>query len=401
MPNADAIVYPPESRKRILLGSVIIAVAGMAFGFLFPHLPAGLIILVKNFINKITNPPIMLSIASVLFLVVLWKIEIMSRPLVFVGALVVMIVFFILSFHDPNFHIIMVAPDNFPIIMMLFLIVYFLWLSFYKAVNNDQRMAKGLPTFEQTESGEKILTWPDLVYSEFLCAVFIFVALIFWSVYLKAPLEQPANPASTPNPSKAPWYFLGLQEMLVYYDPWIAGVVLPTLIIVGLMVLPYIDMNPRGNGYYTFRERKFAISVYLFGFMILWILLIILGTFLRGPGWYFFGPYDFWNKHKVEPLNNVNLSEYFWVYALKSSLPPNLLVRESPGFALVFLYLVALPPLLTKTVFKKFVRQMGAPRYYIMVMLLLIMASLPIKMLLRWTINLKYIVAVPEWFFNI
>ena len=80
--------------------------------------------------------------------------------------------------------------------------------------------------------------------------------MIVWSILLKAPLEEPANPTDSPNPSKAPWYFLGLQEMLVYFDPWLAGVVLPSLIIVGLMAIPYIDTNPKGNGYFTFQRAQ-------------------------------------------------------------------------------------------------------------------------------------------------
>jgi len=93
------------------------------------------------------------------------------------------------------------------------------------------------------------------------------------------------------NPAKAPWYFLGLQEMLVYFDPWIAGVVMPTLIIFGLMVIPYIDTNPLGAGYYTWKQRKFEIGTFLFGFIVLWISMITIGTFIRvrvgngsGPG---------------------------------------------------------------------------------------------------------------------
>ena len=82
--------------------------------------------------------------------------------------------------------------------------------------------------------------------------------LMVWSLTLNAPLEEPSNPNVTMNPAKAPWYFLGLQEMLVYFDPWIAGVIMPTLIIVGLMAVPYIDNNPLGNGYYTYRQRRFA-----------------------------------------------------------------------------------------------------------------------------------------------
>ena len=79
-------------------------------------------------------------------------------------------------------------------------------------------------------------------------------------------LEQPANPMLTPNPSKAPWYFVGLQEMLVLLNPTMAGVILPCLIIVGLAALPYVDRNPKGNGYYTIAERRFSYAVFLLGF---------------------------------------------------------------------------------------------------------------------------------------
>ena len=78
--------------------------------------------------------------------------------------------------------------------------------------------------------------------------------------------------------------------MLVYFDPWIAGVVMPTLIIVGLMVIPYIDANPLGNGYYTYKQRKFAIWTFIFGFIVLWVAMIVIGTFIRGPGWMWFWP---------------------------------------------------------------------------------------------------------------
>ena len=105
--------------------------------------------------------------------------------------------------------------------------------------------------------------------------------------------------------------------MLVYFDPWLAGVVFPSLIIVGLMAIPYIDTNPKGNGYFTFQERKVEITLFLFGFLILWVLLVMLGTFLRGPelellrALRVLGP-----PQAARPLNNVNLSEYFWVKML-------------------------------------------------------------------------------------
>ena len=116
-------------------------------------------------------------------------------------------------------------------------------------------MARGEPVLEKLDD-EKVLVWPDLVYTELICMVVCTFVLIVWAILLKAPLEQPATTAKAPNPSKAPWYFLGLQEMLVYFDPWMAGVVLPTMIIVGLIAMPYIDFNHKGNGYYTFNEAQ-------------------------------------------------------------------------------------------------------------------------------------------------
>src|SRR5574341_1153657 len=104
---------------------------------------------------------------------------------------------------------------------------------------------------------DKVHTWPHLVRMEFLVALFVLVVLALWSLMIDAPLEEPANPTRTPNPSKAPWYFVGLQEMLVYFDPWIAGVVLPGLIIVGLMAIPYLDPNPAGREFWVITGSAF------------------------------------------------------------------------------------------------------------------------------------------------
>src|SRR5258706_4475712 len=150
-------------------------------------------------------------------------------------------------------------PDNIPIVGLLVLVILYTWYSLAKAHKNDRQ-----GYLDESRLSEKIQVWPNLVRVEFLGALFVMVILVFWSFLIDAPLEQPANPTLTPNPSKAPWYFLGLQEMLVYFDPWIAGVVLPTFIILGLMAIPYIDINEKGNGYYTFKERKFAILIFCF-----------------------------------------------------------------------------------------------------------------------------------------
>jgi Cytochrome b(C-terminal)/b6/petD len=356
---------------------------------------------IKEIINFITRQYFLITGAAILLLVSLKYPHKFytnkSAAVVFTA----MFAFLGISMTDPNFRLIVTKPDNVPIVGMLFLVPFFTWFALREAVRNDQRIAEGKQLIEQEETAEKVLTWPDLVYTELICMVVLTVILIGWSMALQAPLEQPANPSSSPNPSKAPWYFLGLQEMLVYFDPWLAGVVFPGLIIVGLMAIPYIDTNPKGNGYFTLKERRWEITTFLFGFLILWILLVILGTFLRGPNWNFFGPYEFWDIHKLEALVNVNLSEYIWVKGLGMGLPKNPFVREIFGFIVVLGYFLLIPPLLAKTWLKRFYHTLGPIRFHVMTFLLLAMTALPIKMLLRWLFNLKYIIGIPEYFFNI
>jgi len=356
---------------------------------------------VKNFLDQLLGPTTFFLFSTVGFAALVLFRSWWTKPSVALGITIATIAFFLISVTDSDLAITVEKPDNVPIIIMLASLWLFLWISMRKMVVNDDLIAKGLPTVEARESRKRVLCWPDLLYQEFLCIIVLSILLTWWGIELKAPLEEPASPTKTPNPSKAPWYFLGLQEMLVYYDPWLAGVVFPSQIIVGLMAIPFIDPNPKGNGYYTFKERPFAIVTFLFGFVVLWVLLIMLGTFLRGPNWNFFGFYEFWDPHKIEALTNVNLSEYFYNLLLGDALPGNILLRELPGFVTVFAYFVVLPPIMANTVFRKLFLEMGFIRFNIMANLFLFMAALPIKMALRWLFNLKYIIAIPEYFFNI
>ncbi len=355
---------------------------------------------IKGIFNLVADPRLFFVLAVAALVVLLWKRERIASNTFAYSLFAVMIVFFGFGALDPNFRLIVTKPDNVPIVGLIFLLVFFVWYSIREAVLNDRRITAGDGPIEKAES-DRVWVWPDLVYTELISLIVCSVVLIVWSIFLKAPLEQPANPANTPNPSKAPWYFLGLQEMLVYFDPWLAGVVLPGLIIVGLICIPYIDKNPRGNGYYTFKERKPEIVLFLFGFAVLWVSLIVLGTFLRGPNWNFFGPFEYWDIHKLEALTNVNLSEYIWVRLLRRGLPSQWYVREIFGILLVLFYVFVLPVVLAKTAFKAFYEKMGGARYYVGAFLFLTMMALPFKMLARWLFNLKYIVAIGEFFFNI
>ncbi|HET6278335.1 MAG TPA: hypothetical protein VFG08_06100 [Candidatus Polarisedimenticolia bacterium] len=370
----------------------------------------------KGAANWLSEPSRFFIITTVAFIILLFPGEFgpgwlrrMTRPLVVVyRPRVAAILFggtgflFLLSCFDENFLKIVGKPDNVPIAAMIFLVGFFVWFSLQQGRENDRLIAANEPIIEKRESGDgKVLVWPDLVYTEFTCMILWTIFLIAWSILLEAPIEEPANQAKTPNPSKAPWYFLGLQEMLVYYDPWIAGVLLPGLIIVGLMAIPYIDTNPKGNGYYTLRERRWEIALFLFGFVVLWVWLIVIGTFLRGPNQNFFGPFEYWDAHKLVPLINIQFSQIIWVKMLGMALPTNPIVREFFGLLLVAAYFLVVPILLAKKWMTGFHQKLGPTRFYVMVFLLLTMISLPIKMLLRWTLNMQYLVNIPEVFFNI
>jgi len=134
---------------------------------------------------------------------------------------------------------------------------------------------------------DKVHVWPHLLVVEFVAALACTAFLLVFSVFVNAPLLELANFNQTPNPSKAPWYFLGLQELLKWFHPMVAGVMLPGMGLVGLILAPYIDRNPSNRP----EDRKFAISLMTM-FLMYWAVLVIIGTFFRGPGFNFIFPWN-------------------------------------------------------------------------------------------------------------
>lgn len=398
-----AVAWASYAGGMMVLASL--ALSGSAS--MVPALPE----VVRQLVNDLSGP-VLYTLGTTAFLVLLFVFrKFFVQPMVAWAVLNISLLLLGLSMADENFAAIVMKPDNVPIVGLVFLLAFFTWVATKQAVVNDERLRQGLPVIEKVND-EKVLVWPDLVYTELICMVGVSALLLVWAIFLPAPLEEPASSVKTPNPSKAPWYFLGLQEMLVYFDPWYAGVVLPSLVVFGLMAMPYLDFNKKGNGYYSIEERKFSYLVWQFGFFELWITLIILGTFLRGPNWNFFGPFEFWTPYKVEVLNNVDLPQMFWVQWLNQPLPRSpqgagvltqigyILLREAPGLLVMGAYLVLLPPLMAITIFRGFYAKMGFIRYMIMSNLMLLMLTLPLKMILRWTLNLKYIISIPEFSLN-
>jgi len=298
------------------------------------------------------------------------------------------------------------TPDNVPIVLLLFVVPFYTWYGLRQAFANDRLIAQleADPVLAKTHHrkvqpfktgwAREVHVWPYLLRIEFLAAIIVTVILMVWSIALNAPLEEPANPTLTMNPSKAPWYFLGLQEMLVYFDPWMAGVVMPSLIIVGLMVIPYIDTNPLGNGYYTYQQRKFSIWTFIFGFIVLWVSMIVIGTLIRGPGWMWFWPGTTWDHNRLIFEVNRDLPDIFGITGRIGKI--------IFGGIVVLAYVVGAAilchKLITWTPFnRKIYSRMSVLQYTVMQVFLVVMLSLPVKILARLMFRIKYVWVTP-WF---
>jgi menaquinol-cytochrome c reductase cytochrome b/c subunit len=133
---------------------------------------------------------------------------------------------------------------------------------------------------------DKVHTWPHLLAAEFVAALACLAFTFLFSIWVNAPLLRLANPNQTPNPSKAPWYFLGLQELLTMFHPMVAGVTIPGVGLIVLILAPYIDKNPSNKP----EDRKFATSLMTVHLMF-WAVLVIIGSFFRGPGFNFTLPW--------------------------------------------------------------------------------------------------------------
>ncbi|MEI8337113.1 MAG: menaquinol-cytochrome c reductase cytochrome b subunit, partial [Actinomycetes bacterium] len=138
----------------------------------------------------------------------------------------------------------------------------------------------------RTEAVDKVHTWPHLLVIELAAALAVLAMMLIFSTLVRAPLLGLADVNQTPNPSKAPWYFLGLQEMLTMFHPMVAGVTIPGMGIFLLIISPYVDKNPSNKP----DDRKWAISMFTL-FLVFWTILVIIGSFFRGAGFNFVFPW--------------------------------------------------------------------------------------------------------------
>jgi cytochrome b-561 len=143
---------------------------------------------------------------------------------------------------------------------------------------------------ESRDPDDEVFAWPHLLYRELLVALGVIVVLHVVSLVFMAPLEEMADPTRTPNPAKAPWYFLGLQE-LVHYSALVGGVIVPTVLVLMLLAVPYVDRNPAGAGRWFAPERRSANAIFTVT-VVVFVVLTIIGTLFRGPNWAWVWPWS-------------------------------------------------------------------------------------------------------------
>ena len=142
---------------------------------------------------------------------------------------------------------------------------------------------------EARDPNDEVFAWPHLLYRELLVALAVIVALHVVSLVFMAPLEEMADPTRTPNPAKAPWYFLGLQE-LVHYSTLVGGVIVPAVLVLALLIIPYVDRDPKGSGRWFAPERRITNSIFT-ALVALFVGLTIVGTLFRGANWAWVWPW--------------------------------------------------------------------------------------------------------------
>jgi quinol-cytochrome oxidoreductase complex cytochrome b subunit len=139
------------------------------------------------------------------------------------------------------------------------------------------------------EEQRLVMVWPHLLVRHAVAALVVLIVTLIVSLLFDAPLREIANPNVTPNPEKAPWYFVGLQELLSHFHPVVAGVLVPAAMVIGLVALPYLDRNPaRRPG-----SRKVAVWTFTI-FLVAWVVLTLIGFAFRGPDWAWVWPWDEW-----------------------------------------------------------------------------------------------------------
>jgi len=349
-------------------------------------------------IDRLSSPPVLFALALFLLVIGLKWRALGSRT----GGLVlaVLVVSFLgLGLTDEVFRRLVLDPERLPVLVLVVLSGFFVWLSLYRTRDRNALSEPLLPE----------LAWPGFSCGEVLVALLVLLVVAACAFVLRTPLAAVADPTLPPDPAKAPWFLVGLQEMRGYFDPWVPDLYLPGLLLVILVVLPHLDRPPGGGephaGGSPERVPPGLMFVFLFGWWLVWLLPMVIGAFLRGPHGNAFGPFEPWDAARPRIETAAPLSEILRSRLLDLAPPRGPILRELPGIVLLALYFGILPLLLpwwrvTRGIFARTRKWLGGWRFYVATVLVLAIAIVPLKMVSRWLFDVAYFLYLPEWSFN-
>ncbi len=288
---------------------------------------------------------------------------------------------------DPVHRRLILHPERLPVVVLVLSSVAVLWLEMRRFYLPESQPS-GVPRLERP---------PAKLSVDAVVATAAGLALVVLVLLRPPALGAEADPASRPDGIKAPWFFVGLQELGTYFDPWVPYFALPVLLIAGLLGLPWLETGDAGGG----RRR----SLFLLGWLLLWLWPMAVGALLRGPHWNAFGPFETWDPQRPVPPAPRPLSEVFWIVWMRGVQPVSWWLRELPGMLLLGGYFVLLPLALrrwslTRGAFESYRKAMGAWRFRAASAWVLTVMIVPLKMYGQWLWDIGYWIHLPELSFN-
>ena len=237
-----------------------------------------------------------------------------------------------------------------------------------------------LPTAAKRPPRALVHTWPNLVRKEVLAAMAVALCLLALGALIDAPLDAPADPNAAPLELKAPWYFVGLQELLVYLEPWIVGGLLPALGLLALLALPFLDHAPANEGF-GIRRRPLAHAAFAAA-LFSWAALTIVGAIFRGPEWTFLWPWQGWDPRIAVPMAPRSLGDAL-------GLSGNLATATAVAAVCFWLGMFALGGLWLSR--RQLSRAASPRRAWLLAFLLAVFGGLAMKVLLQMVFGIRYV----------
>lgn len=349
--------------------------------------------LFENTVDRFASPLILYS-AALLLIIAAARNRFLLKRWAGIVLLVLTAAFLAVGLADAGFRDLVLDPARLPALVWWLLSLAVLWLALYRAPQAPPEPAEG--TADGTLAGDApVVVWAG-------------VALMACAFFLEPPLGSSAvglSAGSSAVPAvDMPWFLSGFQELRFYFDPWMAHFGLPALFVAALLALPYLDGTPAGEDDPAGERRRlmtFAAAV-----LLLVLLPVLVATFLRGPHWNAFGPFEVRDAAHPRPIPAFPLSEVFWCRWLGRSAPPSSWpLRELPGGLLLAGYFLFLPWVLarwsaTRRPLGRYRQAVGPWRYRLALALGLALAIVPLKMYGRWLFDIGLWLTLPELSLN-